>query len=214
MNLSLDFKHLLLIDCNSSGMSFYLAKETRDLSSIDFSNLTLLKRIHNTDICKMNFLANDELLKKFLNESLNSFDLEQYSLVFLITPGSSDLEKKFFQDVAPFLRRVSFVDRHFFYNFYLLQKRNFSKAKFLVSLFDDCAELSFFDQNKLLSYEKVFLRNLALESKLFLKKVKEKFSFEQADCFYFFLNNLSDKPKTAKLAKYLKMEAIEIDKLC
>ena len=214
MNLSLDFKHLVLIDCNSSGLFFYLAKDVRDLSSIDFSNLTLLKAIHINDVCKMNFLANDSLLKKLLNESLNSFDLEKYSLVFLLAPGFSSLEKKFFEDASPFLKKVSFVDRHFFYNFYLLQKRNFSKAKFLVNLFDDCAELSFFDQSKLLAYEKVFLRNLPLESKLFLKRVKEKFVFEQPDCFYFFTNNLADKPKTAKLGKYLKMEVIEIDKLC
>lgn len=214
MKLSLDFKHLLLIDCNSSGLSFYLAKDVKDLASIDFSNLTLLKRILTNDLCKMNFLADDQLLKKILDENLKAFDLEKYSLVFLLDPETSELEKRVFKDMAPFLKKISFVDRHFFYNFYLLQKRNFSKVKFLVDLFDDCVELSLFEQNKLLAYKKVFLRNLALESKLFLKRTKEKFAFEQPDCFYFFINNLADKPKTASLAKYLKMEAIEIDKLC
>jgi hypothetical protein len=210
----LDFKHLLLVDLSSSGISFYLVKDVRDLSSIDFSNLTLLKSVSNADICKINFLSNEKVLKKILDLNLKSFDLEQYALVFLLTPNSSELEKKAIEQAVPFLKKTFFVDRHFFYNFYLMQKRNFSKAKLLISLFDDCAELSFFNQEKLLTYEKIFLRNLALDSKNFLKKAKEKFEFEQPDCFYFFTNNLIDKPKATDLAKYLKLEAIEVKNLC
>ncbi len=210
----LDFKHLLLVDLSSSGMVFYLVKDVRDLSSIDFSNLTLLKSISSTDVCKMNFLSNEKVLKKFLDSSLNSFDLEKYALVFLLSPSTSELEKKTIKELVPFLKKTFFVDRHFFYNFYLIQKRNFSKAKLLISLFDDCAELSFFNQEKLLAYEKIFLRNIALDSKNFLKKAKEKFEFEQPDCFYFFTNNLTDKPKATDLAKYLKLEAIEVKNLC
>lgn len=210
----LDFKHLLLVDVNSSGLFFYLAKDVRDLSSIDFSNLNLLKKISNNDICKKNLLSDDQAFKNFLHASLISFDLEYYALVFLISPDSSALEKKFLKESTSFLTKILFVDRHFFYNFYLVQKRNFSKAKFLISLFDDCAELSLFNQEKLLTYEKVSLRNFAMESKRFLKKAKEKFVFEQPDCFYFFTNNLIEKPKVGDLSKYLKLEAIEIKELC
>lgn len=210
----LDFKHLLLVDLSSSGLSFYLAKDVKDLVSIDFSNLTLLKKICTNKICQMNFLADDLALQKILSKNLKTFDLENYSLVFLLAPGHSELEKKSIEAIAPFLKKIFFVDRHFFYNFYLMQKRNFSKIKFLISPFDDCAELSLFDQDKLLLYEKVSLRNLAFSSKNFLKRAVEKFEFEQADCFYFFINNLAEKPNSLDLAKYLKLEAIEIENLC
>jgi len=210
----LDFKHLLLVDLNSSGLFFYLAKDVSDPSSIDFSNLVLLKAIFTNDLCKMNLFSNDQSFKKLLHSNLKSFDLEQYSLVFLLSKESSELEKKSIKETVPFLKKVSFIDRHFFYNFYLMQKRNFSKVKFIINLFDDCAELSLFNQDKLLVYEKVFLRNLAYESKDFFRKAKEKFEFEQPDCFYFFTNNLMEKPKATDLAKYLKLEAIEVENLC
>lgn len=210
----LDFKHLLLVDLSSSGLSFYLAKDVRDLASIDFSNLTLLKSIYTNQVCQVNFLADDLALQKILSQNLKTFDLENYSLVFLLAPGHSELEKKAIEAIAPFLKKISFVDRHFFYNFYLMQKRNFSKIKFLISLFDDCAELSLFDQEKLLSYERVSLRNLAFSSKIFFKRAREKFEFEQPDCFYFFTNNLAEKPDSLDLAKYLKLEAIEVENLC
>ncbi len=209
-----NFKHLLLIDLNSSGAFFYLAKDVRDLSSIDFAHLVLLQSVFTPDLCKKNLLSDEQLLKKTLNISLKSFDLKQYALVFLLAPSTSLLEKQAIGEAAPFLQKVSFIDRHFFYNFYLMQKRNFSKAKFLLNLFNDCAELSFFNQDKLLSYEQVSLRNLALDSKNFLKKMKEQFVFEQPDCFYLFTNNLIEKPKAIDLAKYLKLEAIEIENLC
>lgn len=210
----LDFKHLLLIDLNSCGLFFYLAKDVRDLSSIDFANLTLLKSVFTEDICKNNLLSDERFLKTLLDTNLKDFGLEQYALVFLLSPDSSELEKKIIKESSPFLKRILFVDRHFFYNFYLIQKRNFSKTKFLVNLFDDCAELSLFDRDKLLTYERVFLRNLAFESKNFFKKAKEKFDFEEPDCFYFFTNNLANKVKAVDLAKYLKLEAIEIENLC
>lgn len=210
----LDFKHLLLVDLNSSGLSFYLAKDVKDLASIDFSNLTLLKTVYENSLCQMNFLADDQMLQKILYKRLKAFDLEDYSLVFLLAPGFSELEKNAIKAITPFLKKVSFVERHFFYNFCLMQKRNFSRIKFLISLFDDCAELSLFDQEKLLLYEKVPLRNLAFASKNFFTKAKEKFEFEQPDCFYLFTNNLAEKPDSVDLAKYLKLEAIEIENLC
>jgi hypothetical protein len=210
----LDFKHLLLVDLSSSGLSFYLAKDVKDLASIDFTNLTLLKSVYTNQICRVNLLADDLALQKILSKNLKVFDLESYSLVFLLAPGHSELEKKAIEAIAPFLKKISFVDRHFFYNFYLMQKRNFSKIKFLISLFDDCAELSLFDQEKLLSYERIALRNLAFSSKVFFKRAREKFEFEQPDCFYFFTNNLAEKPDSLDLAKYLKLEAIEVENLC
>lgn len=208
------YQHLLLVDLNSSGLSFYLAKDLQDLASIDFANLTLLKKVPEERVCQENLLADEVLFEQLLNKNLKSFDLEHYGLVFLLAPESSDLEKKAIQTVVPFLKQVSFVDRHFFYNFYLMQKRNFSKAKLIVNLFDDCAELSFFNQEKLLSYEKVLLRDLLLNSQNFWQKSKLKFEFEQPDCFYFFNNNFPDQAFIAPLAKNLNLEAIIIDKLC
>jgi hypothetical protein len=210
----LDFKHLVLVDVNSSGLSYYLAKDVRDLSSIDFSNLVLLKKFADEDLCKFNILSNDQLFGKIFSKHLQAFDLIDYSLVFLVEPDLTILEKKAIKDFVPFLKKVSFVDRHFFYNFYLMQKRNFSKTKLLINLFADCAELSLFHQEKLLAYEKVFLRNLAVESKYFFKQNVEKFKLERPDCFYFFSNNLVEKPNVKELAKYLKLEAIEVLNLC
>lgn len=210
----LDFKHLLLVDISSSGLCFYLAKDVKDPASIDFSNLTLLKKTYSSEFCQLNLLKNEQKLRAALMGSLKSFDLEDYSLVFLVSPEYSEIDKSILRSISPFLKKVSIFERHFFYNFYLMQKRNFSKTKFIISLFDDCAELSLFDQEKLLVYEKVFQRNLAAFAKLFFKKAKDKFVFEQPDCFYLFTQNLADKPKTAELAKYLKLEAIKVEELC
>lgn len=208
------YQHLLLVDLNSSGLFFYLAKDLQDLSSIDFASLTLLKKVLNEQICQENLLADEILFEQILNKKLKSFDLDHYSLVFLMSPDSSELEKKAIQAVTPFLRKVSFVDRHFFYNFYLMQKRNFSKTKFIINLFSDCAELSIFNQDKLLAYKKVLTRNLILTSHDFWQQAKIRFDFEQPDCFYFFNNNFPDQAPIKLLAKNLNLEAIEIDKLC
>ncbi len=210
----LDYKHLLLVDLSSSGLSFYLAKDLKELASIDFSSLTLLKNVFSNDFCQENILADEIALKRSLLVALKVFDLEFFSLVFLLSPESSELEKKTIREISPFFSKTSFVDRHFFYNFYLMQKRNFSKIKFIINLFDDCAELSLFDQEKLLSYEKVLLRNLAFFSQIFFKQSVERFGFAKPDCFYFFSNNLTRQITAADLAKYLKMEVIEIKNLC
>lgn len=210
----LDSKHLLLVDISSSGLFFYLAKDVSDLTSIDFANLTLLKSVSTQKLCQMNLLADDQLIHSILDKNLKDFDLANYSLVFLVSPDSSDLEKKVLKTTAPFLSKVSIVDRHFFYNFYLMQKRNFSKTKFIINLFYDCAELSLFDQEKLLVHQTVSLRHLAIQSKDFFQSAKEKFTFEKPDCFYFFTNNLAFKAKSIDLAKYLKLEAIDIENLC
>lgn len=213
------FKHLLLVDLSSSGVSFYLAKNVSDLASIDFTNLLLLEQVFTRQFCRVNLLADDLALKKVLDAKLRAFDLQEYALVFLLAPDHNELEKKAIGEIAPFLKKVIFVERHFFYNFYLLQKRNFSSAKLLINLFDDCAELSFFEQDKLLNYEKVFLRDLAFASKNFWHKTSQKYNFQQPDCFYFFINHLPakmkiDQAKVADLAKYLKLEAVTIEKLC
>lgn len=209
-----DHRHLLLVDLNSSGMSFYLAKDVSDLASIDFAHLTLLKKVFDLKLCKNNLLASQDYFRKVFNDNLRSFDLESFSLVFLLSPDFSELEKEAIKEASPFLSKVTFIDRHFFYNFYLIQKRNFSKTKFLINLFTDCAELSLFDQDKILVHKQVFLRNLAFESKNFLDKNKEKFAYENPDCFYLFTNNIKGKAQVSGLAKYLKLEVIEVDKLC
>lgn len=209
-----NFKHLLLVDLNSSGLFFYLAKNVKDLASIDFTSLTLLKSVFTQKACQMNLLSDDQWTHETLSKNLKNLDLDSYSLVFLISPDHNELEKKALKAIAPFLTKVSVVDRHFFYNFYLMQKRNFSKTKFIINVFNDCAELSLFDQEKLLIHKTVELRNLVLQSKVFFQNAKEKFAFEKPDCFYFFTNNLATKAKSIDLAKYLKLEAIEIENLC
>lgn len=210
----LDFRHLLLVDVNSSGLFFYLAKDVKDLASIDFATLTLLKSVFTQKICQANLLADEQAARQTLDKNLKSFDLENYSVVFLISPEYSELEKKALKTTVPFLTKVSMVDRHFFYNFYLMQKRNFSKTKLIINVFNDCAELSLFDQEKLLAHRTVDLRNLILQSKDFFQSAEKKFIFEKPDCFYFFTNNLAIKAKSIDLAKYLKLEAIEIENLC
>jgi hypothetical protein len=210
----LDFKHLLLVDINSSGLSFYLAKDVKDLAAIDFTNLTLLKRTFIEGLCHMNLLADDQLLHQRLQQHLQAFDLNDYSLVFLITPGYNPLEKAALLTTIPLFKKADLVERHFFYNFYLMQKQNFSKIKLIINLFSDCVEVSLFNQQQLLASETLALRNLAWGSKRFFVKNKDKFHFNSPDCFYLFSNNILEKPQTTDLADYLKLEAIEIRNLC
>jgi hypothetical protein len=209
-----NYDHLLLVDLSSNGLSFYLAKDVKELFSIDFANLILLKNISTDALCSENLLSDELVFKNLLLENLKLLDLERYALVFLVSPDISDLEKKIISENGPFLKQISFVERQFFYNFYLTQKRNFSQIKFIVNLFDDCAELSCFNQEKLLATQKVLLRHLALESKHFFIQTKEKFAFARPDCFYFFSNNLVKHKTISDLAKYLKLEAIEVKALC
>ncbi len=209
-----DQRHLLLLDLNSSGLFFYLAKDVKELVAIDFANLNLLRQIFSDRACRNNLLADEQFVQATLSQQLKNFELDHYALVFLLSPNSTQLERKTLQSLAPFLVKNTVVDRHFFYNFYLMQKRNFSQIKFLINLFDDCAELSLFDQDKLLDYQTVELRNLAVRSKDFFQTSKNKFAFSQPDCFYLFTNNLNTKVKAVDLAKYLKLEAIEIESLC
>ena len=206
--------HLLLVDLSSNGLSFYLAKDVKELFSIDFTNLTLLKNVKSNVLCVKNLLNDELVLQQLLNEHLKQLDLERYALVFLVSADCSVLEKKIIADKSPFLKKVSFVERPFFYNFYLTQKRNFSQIKLLVSLFDDCAELSCFDQEKLLATTKVELRHLAFASKHFFGRIQTQFALQRPDCFYFFSNHLVSHKKIAELAKYLKLEAIEVPSLC
>lgn len=209
-----DQRHLLLLDLNSNGLFFYLAKDVKELAAIDFASLSLLKQISSDRACRGNLLADEQFVKTTLSAQLKNFDLDHYALVFLLSPNSTQLEKKTLQSLAPFLVKNTVVDRHFFYNFYLMQKRNFSQVKFIVNLFSDCAELSLFDRDKLLDHQSVELRNLAVRSKDFFQSNKNKIAFPKPDCFYLFTNNLNTKVQALDLAKYLKLEAIEIENLC
>jgi len=209
-----DQKHLLLLDISSSGLFFYLAKDVKELAAIDFANLSSLKQIFSDCVCQNNLLADEQFLKTTLHQQLKTFELDHYAVVFLLSPNSTQMEKKTLQSLIPCWVKSTVIDRHFFYNFYLMQKRNFSQVKFIINLFHDCAELSLFDQEKLLNYQTVELRNLVVRSKDFFQSNKNKFIFPQPDCFYLFTNNLNAKVRSVDLAKYLKLEAIEIENLC
>jgi hypothetical protein len=126
-------KHLLLIDLNSNGLFFYLAKEVKDLAAIDFTNLHLLQTVSTNQACQCNLLANEQFIGQTLEKNLKAFDLNRYTLVFLVNPECSELEKKTLQGLAPFLSKTAVVARHFFYNFYLMTKRHFSQVKFLIT---------------------------------------------------------------------------------
>jgi hypothetical protein len=210
----LDFKHLVLVDLNSNGLFFYLAKDVRNLPALDFANLVSLARVPSEKICQGNLLADDELALRLIEKNLRDFELKEYKLVFLVAPEFSLLEKALLLKNFPFWQKVEVVERHFFYNFYLMQKRNFSKVKFLTSLFADCAELSLFEQDKLVAAEQITTYNLAAFSKHFLDKNLAKKQLQRPECFYFFTHNLSAKTSVAALAKYLKMEAIAVEQLC
>lgn len=210
----LDSKHLVLLDINSNGLFFYLAKDVTNLPALDFASLVALEHVLEEKICQSNLLFDDVKVCKLIDKSLRSFDLKAYNLVFLLSPEFSVLEKQLLTKNFPFWQKKELVERHFFYNFYLMQKRNFSKYKFLINLFADCAELSLFNQEKLLAYKKIDLHNLALWSKAFLDKQMAMHGIEKPECFYFFTNNLSARVPVGDMAKYLKMEAIAIDRLC
>lgn len=210
----LDCKHLVLLDLNSTGLFFYLAKDVKTLPSLDFSNLSALGEIVDENLCKRNLLFDDERTCKLIEDSLKGFELSQALYVFLLSPEFSSLEKELLNKSFSFWQKVTFVDRHFFYNFYLMQKRNFSRIKFLINMFTDCAELSIFDQEKLLAYKRIDLQNLAFSAKHFLDKTMAEQSFEKPECFYFFTNNFPAKMPVGDLASYLKMEAISIEKVC
>lgn len=210
----LAFKHLVLVDLNSNGLFFYLAKDVGSLPSLDFTNLVSLARVPNEQLCQCNLLADDELTFNLIEKNLRTFELKDYKLVFLVAAEFSELEKKLLKQKFPFWQQVEVIERHFFYNFYLMQKRNFSKIKFLISLFADCAEFSLFDQEKLLAVTRSNLRNLVFFSKHFLDKNLASKQLIKPECFYFFSQNLPGKTAVDDLAKYLKMEAIKVEQLC
>lgn len=209
----LDFKHLVLVDLNSNGLFFYLAKEVKSLPALDFSNLVLLAKVPSLQLCQRNLLADDELTIQLIEKKLRDLELREYKLVFLVAPEFSELEKALLRKNFPFWQQVELVERHYFYNFYLMQKRNFSKTKFLLSLFADCAELSLFEQDRLIAAERIGVENLAVFSKHFFDKNLAKNQLTKPECFYFFTQNLPVTPSVADLAKYLKMEAIVIEQL-
>lgn len=208
------YKHLLLIDLHSAGMSFYLAKDVKELSAIDFAHLTLLKSLSCQNLCQRNLLANLKHCQESLQSQLQAFDLKQYALIFLISPNHSVLEKKALLSLTPIFKTVTLIERHYFYNFYLMQKRNFSKIKFLINMFDDCAELSLFDQDQLLAHQNTALHNFVMQSQDFFTSQQKQLAFARPDCFYFFTNNVTHPVENADLVKALQLEAIEIDQLC
>lgn len=209
-----NYQHLLLGELYSRGANFYLAKNVKELSAIDFSHLTLLAKPTVKNLCQQNLLADVQLFQTMLQTQLQNFDLNSYSLVFLIAPDHSALEKKTLLAHAPLLKKVSLIERPYFYNFYLMQKRNFSKVKFMINLFSDCAELSLFEQDQLLVYQKIALHNFIEQSLDFFKTNLKKMALARPDCFYFFTNNSAQQIDSTVLVKALQLEAIEIDKLC
>lgn len=210
----LDFKHLVLVDLNSNGLFFYLAKDVKNLPALDFAGMTLLAKVDNQELCQRNLLADDQQTIRLIEQKLRDFDLREYKLVFLLSKESSALEKALLTKAFPFWQKIELVERHFFYNFYLMQKRNFSPVKFLVNVFADCAELSLFKQENLLADERVELYNLPERCQIFLTTHLAKNHLKKPECFYFFTNNLPGKMPAGELAKHLKMEAITIEQLC
>lgn len=206
-------KHLLLVDLHSSGVSFYLAKDVRELPSLDFSNLVLLEQIFDERLCSFNILADAVGWQSLLQRKLAAWQLQHYAIVFLLAHQVTDLEKQQLTAQLPFWQSISYVSRDYFYNVYLLQKRNFSPTKFIISCFADCAELSIFKQDVLLGYDTTTLLALADQCKHFLDRQVQLQQLSKPDCVYLFTHNQAAEAPLQKLKKTLGMELIEIKRL-
>lgn len=206
-------KHLLLIDLHSSGVSFYLAKDVSELPSLDFSSLVLLEQVFDENLCTFNILADASRWQSLLQRKLATWQLKQCSLVFLLTHQVSDLEKQLLTAQVPFWQSVSYVSRDYFYNFYLLQKRNFGPVKLIISCFADCAQLSLFKQEVLLSHETIALFALTDRIKHFLQHQLALQQLNKPDCIYLFTHNQASVSSLRKLKQALEIEVIEIKHL-
>ncbi len=206
-------KHLLLIDLHSSGVSFYLAKDVSELPGLDFSSLVLLEQIFDEDLCKFNALADASRWQSLLQRKLATWQLQQYALVFLLTHQVTELEKQLLTAQLPFWQPASYVSRDYFYNFYLLQKRNFGPVKLIISCFADCAQLSLFKQETLLSHETIALFALTDRTKHFLQHQLALQQLSKPDCVYLFSHNQATVVSLQKLKKALELEVIEIKHL-
>jgi hypothetical protein len=139
----------------------------------------------------------------------------QTQLVFLINPRSSELEKQLLRQTLPFYQQVSFVPRYFFYHFLIKESRNFSKHKLLIQTFSHCAELSFFDDERLLRQDTVALPRLLDEAALFLAATSAQVDNLATDCFYLLSNHrrITDA-QIKQLSKSLKLEAVLVEEVC
>lgn len=209
--------HLLLLDLHSSGVSFYLAKQVRELPALAFTDLTLLTRVFDEELCRDNVLADDQAFAQLLQHKLTQFDLQAYLLVFLLHRDNHQPVKQLLSTALPLWQRADFVERAYFYNFYLLQKQNFSPVKLTLSLFADCVELTIFEQERLLHQQLLSGRNLSKMINVIWQQQLVKHQLVQPDCCYIFTHNQADQKGSRDLAAAtaaaLKLEPVIIDQL-
>lgn len=206
-------QHLLLIDLYSGGMSFYLARGVRGLPSIDFTSLVLLGQVWDDRICQFGHIVDNQALQSLIRSQLASFNIHNYQLVFLIAPTMTELEKTALTGVVPFWQTVQWVNRDYFYNFYLTQKRNFSPVKLLVHAFIDSVEVSLFHQEKLLAQECYRWSSASAQVSAFFHTKLALHVVARPDCFYYFTNAVPTFFTGTDFAKALQLEPIAIPAL-
>lgn len=216
-------RDLLLVDCTQDGVDFFLAEDTTELSAIDFKSLKPLSMpAAASELAAAAFDADNLFARLEPWQQLWDVLRKRHrqprphtQVVFLLNPRSSDLEKQLLRQVLPFYQQVSFVSRYFFYHFLIKESRNFSKHKLLIQPFSHAAELSFFDDERLLRQETVAVPRLLDEAALFLDAARTQAAPLVTDCFYLLSNHhrLADA-QIEQLSQALKLEAVLVETVC
>jgi hypothetical protein len=230
-NLVPKIKNLLIVDLNSSVVSFYFQEGTSDLSELDFSKLKILESRQPVGL-RNNLLFSVEKLQDFLEKEIaiiTNSGHRDFKLIFLISQESSDLEKAALAEIAAKFSFFAYqlIERQFFYHQFLMQQKNFSKDKLILMISNNIVELFLFREQKLVfsRITDAFEIQETLDDQLnFLAAKIEDFLFDlslrksvgklKLEYLYVFDEGLLKTDLLDELSRKLKLESIRTKKLC
>lgn len=222
-------ENLLIVDLNSVAVDFYFQESATELADLDFSKLKKLNSQH-TQALAANLLASLNDLESFLGEELEIIanrGHKDFKLIFLHSHEFSDLEREALSKLASKFNFFAYqlVERQFFYYQFLMQQKNFSKEKLLLTVFNDKLELFLFREQKLL-FSRVISDFSLFEDDLsklnFLSKQVNDFLFDfslrkaapKLEYLYVFDRGVLDESLLDELSRDLKLESIRTKNLC
>ena len=222
-------ENLLIIDLNSVSVDFYFQELASELADLDFSKLEKLNT-QATPAMENNFIASLTALESFLSEEIQiiiNSGHKDFKLILLHSHDLSDLERSALSKLASRLNLFAYqlVERQFFYYQFLMQQKNFSKEKLLLTVFGDKLELFLFREQKLL-FSRIISDFSLFEddpSKIsFLSKQVNDFLFDfslrksgsKLEYLYIFDRGVLTEKLLDELSRELKLESIRTKNLC
>ena len=222
-------ENLLIVDLNSVSVDFYFQESAVELADLDFSKLEKLNS-QATQALTNNLLASLNDLESFLSKELqiiSNSGHKDFKLILLHSHELSDLERSALSQLASRFNFFAYqlVERQFFYYQFLMQQKNFSKEKLLLTIFKDKLELFLFREQKLLFSRVISDFSLFEEdiAKLnFLSKQVNDFLFDfslrksaaKLEYLYIFDRGVLNEKLLDELSRELKLESIRTKNLC